>query len=109
MICILTSVGIWREKNETTAYWHAELLGGYWRVETDKPEILVFGDTADTEEETLLGFDTRHGGLYQTMATSTNNLARHLVGADRSVELGALLLDARWTHLRMRVGGYRCT
>ncbi len=109
MIYILTSVGMRRGKNETNAYWYVKLLGGYWRGEADEPRLPLCGDSTDAEEETLLGFGARPWWCVTSDEYIYGNLARHLVGADRSMELGALLLDVRWTHLRMSVGGYHCT
>ncbi len=85
-------------KNETNAYWHAELLTEYWKGEADEPRLPLCGDSTDAEEQTLLGFGARPWWSVTDDDYIYGNLGRHLVDADRSVELGALLLDARWTH-----------
>ncbi len=97
------------QKNGTTAYWHSELLTEYWKGEKDEPRFQGSGYSVNTDEETLLSFDARPWWSVPDDGYIYGNVARHLVGADRSVELGALLLDARWTHLRLSVGGYHCT
>ncbi len=94
-------------RKKVIAYWHAELLDGYWGDGAHKPGYSVRGNSDEMEAKKLLTLNARpwwsdsvrnDGYIYE-------NLARHLMVADRNIELGALLLDARWTHFRMTVGG----
>ncbi len=87
-------------RNKMIIYWHAELVNGYWEDGADKSGYSVGGDWDEAKEQELLALNARpwwsdsapnDGYMY-------DNLARHLMCAGRSVELGALLLDARWTH-----------
>ncbi len=94
-------------RSNQIAFWHAELLDGYWEDEEDKPGLSVLMDSSETEEKKLLSLAARPwwSDSVANDGYICDNLARHLMSANCSVELGALLLDARWTHLRMRFGG----
>ncbi len=78
-----------------------QLLNGYWK-NANQP----FGEELDTDAARVIvrlvprpwwmETDVRKDGYIH------GNLARHLAGANLGAELGALLLDARWTEVRVK-------
>ncbi len=84
-------------KMMNSSLWHIRLLNGYLETQHESPR-------APEIQSTLLcaprpwWSESDDGYIHA-------NLARHLSCSGHSKELGALLLDARWTSLRVEIGG----
>ncbi len=90
------------EKNKTSL-WHARLLNGYAMASNEPRAEESNAITADA----VVSFEPRP---WWSLAVSEGgyihaNLSRHLTCAGLGIELGALLLDGRWTQLRGKFGG----
>ncbi len=92
------------EAGKKLRYWHRQLLNGFLKTSNG-------GDSDEAKTDVASGIvkvvprrwwmkkDVPEDGYIH------GNVARHLSWANRGAELGGLLLDARWTEVRTRIGG----
>ncbi len=92
-----------REKK--TTFWHDKLLDGYVAADVRLPLLYSYQDSHQVQMQSLLTYTPRPWSETLPDGYIQDNISRHLVGAGRILELGALLLDAKWTIARMRIGG----
>ncbi len=92
------------EAGKKLGYWHKELLNGFLKGSNgddgEEPKADVAGAIVRVVPRRWWGKkDVPEDGYIH------GNVARHLSLANRGAELGGLLLDARWTEVRCRIGG----
>ncbi len=91
------------DEKKKTSPWHAQLLNGYVAASNEpraeESKALKIDDLVRSEPRPWWSLAIAEDGYIHS------NLSRHLICAGLGIELSALLLDGRWTHVRRKIGG----
>ncbi len=97
-----------RAKEQNSSFtWHAELLNGYLGGVPPADERRVADTLSSCSSDDIVACSPRTWWCASILEDRYihDNLARHLACSGQYLELAALLMDIRWTHVRFKIGG----